>query len=132
MVKNRNCQEQRDDQKWLYELQKLLEEYDRIFLIPEESGLEKYTVAHMLKIGVRKNKMDGILIFSSKEEYGDLGFAFKKITREFQNNLYQLYHMYEFSERFQLISKGKNIGGLWNLVDTDLLSWDEMTEALFI
>ena len=37
MVKNRNCQEQRDDQKWLYELQKLLEEYDRIFLIPEES-----------------------------------------------------------------------------------------------
>ena len=40
--------------------------------------------------------------------------------------------MYEFSERFQLISKGKNIGGLWNLVDTDLLSWDEMTEALFI
>lgn len=132
MVKNRNCQEQRDDQKWLYELQKLLEEYDRIFLIPEESGLEKSTVVHMLKIGARKNKMDRILIFSSKEEYGDLGFAFKKITREFQNNLYQLYHMYEFSERFQIISKEKNIGGLWNLVDTDLLSWDEMTEALFI
>lgn len=46
--------------------------------------------------------------------------------------LIKLYHLYEFSDKFRLLSNNENYGGIINLLNTGVLTEDEMYEALFV
>ena len=55
---------------------------------------------------------------------------FISISEEAYIELRQLYLIYEFSDKFRMISTDGNYGTLWNYVKTGLLTPEEAVEAL--
>lgn len=53
-----------------------------------------------------------------------------EIADDKAKSLFDFYHIYEFSDRFQIISREERYGSLFQLVDTGLLTLDEMAKAL--
>lgn len=53
----------------------------------------------------------------------------KEVSRKEMREILELYYMYEFSDRVQIISSGHRFGTLLNYVDTGLLTFDEAIEA---
>lgn len=52
-------------------------------------------------------------------------------TEEERQYLLKLYFLYEFSDRFQVISDDTPYGNIFNLVKTGLLTAEEAAQALF-
>lgn len=58
------------------------------------------------------------------------GIAFRKLSEEKETALAELYGTYEFSDRFRRLSRSALYGGLWNYVETGLLTPEEAANAL--
>ncbi|HBA50116.1 MAG TPA: hypothetical protein DCZ91_20450 [Lachnospiraceae bacterium] len=136
---------------WLSELKSNIEVYDRIFLVREdEQEAEKLLDAFLKSRALRKTKFK-VLVLSAmtyknwgqelmqkmpslaigENGIGTGGMAeYKQITEENARFLLSLYHMYEFSDRFRLISTREICGSLFQLADTGLLSREEVWEAM--
>ena len=63
----------------------------------------------------------------NEEEYLAI---FRKITGKDALNLSRLYRMYEFSDRFFILSPDKTFGGIFNFLETGLLDRGEVFRAL--
>ena len=109
------------------QLERDLKEYEKIFLA---TGL----MAHVAREhGISLETEDRILILSSDETGGASSptVSFRKITAEEEKDLIRLYHTYEFSDRFRLITDTDVCGNLWNYVRTGVLARDEALRAMF-
>lgn len=119
-------------QELLLLLENWLVFYDRIFLIPGEDGKVGAFASGILHAGAGKVEEGRVLILSAALTEAVTGFTYKQITEEEQEQLLQLYRMYEFSDRFSIISRESTYGSLFNLVEAGLLDMEEAAEALFV
>ena len=106
----------------LSQTEKDLEQFDRILLIKDTCEMP-FPAAMDVK---------NILILSSGEIPLDSNrrIAYRKITAEQQAELLRIYHMYEFSDRFRVVSWDSRFGSIWNYVDAGILTEQEALEAL--
>lgn len=54
---------------------------------------------------------------------------YRKITQEEYESIYEIYSMYEFSDRIQIISQNSQYASMLNYIKTGILTMEEMFEA---
>lgn len=121
------------DRNLLQQLELDLEKFDKIFLVLEKSELLDDILGLLGDLEVVKEKRQRILaLASSKSRIGKgTSVIYRQITEDESKQLCRLYSMYEFTDRFQVISDGTMLyGSLFQLVNTGLLSLREFVEAL--
>ena len=106
----------------LTEVEKDLEQFDRILLIMDTS------IGSFPAVADAKN----ILVLSTNPVSleGNMQITYRQITEEQQAELLKIYHMYEFSDRFSVVSRDSRFGSLWNYVDAGILTEQEALEVL--
>lgn len=117
-----------DEQRLIDELQDMLKTYDKIFLV--KCADEEYIYSKLRDSKVIKSEKQKILILSTSNPKEFPGVYYRKISDDDSEFYYRLYHMYEFSDRFQVLSNEVCFGNLFNFVNLGLLSFDEMFRAL--
>lgn len=121
------------DGEILCQLESDIETFDRIFLILEKQKLVDDVLRLLCDTEAAKEKKQEILVLSSQKGWTeeDTSVVYRQITEYESKQLCRLYSMYEFSDRFQIISgKTTLYGNLFQLVDTGLLSLRESVSAL--
>lgn len=107
-----------------------LEKFDMIFLFlgsKNERLLKAFCESDMLREIDKK-----ILILSTvniEDNFYGL-YEYRRISEEEQGFLEQLYRMYDFSNRFQIISDDPQYGGLLNYVKTGIMTIEEVFQVL--
>ena len=114
----------------LLELQSIIEIYDKVILILFEENEAMDIMAKFEHSNAMKQTEKNILILSTAEWNGTSNFTYKRIARRESSELRNLYYMYEFSDKFQVLSNPNNFGTLFNFCDTGLLSLEEALEAI--
>ncbi len=117
--------------KLLRQLEEWLAVYDHIFLVPDKTVEEDISVSGILRAGAGKTGDRKFLLLSASLITESVGFTYRQLMEEEQEQFLRLYYMYEFSDRFSVISRESAYGGLFHLVETGLLSMDEAAQALF-
>ena len=107
-----------------------LEKFDMIFLFlgsKNEWLLKAFCESDMLREADKK-----ILILSTVNMDDNLygRYEYRRISEEEQASLEQLYRMYDFSNRFQIISDDPQYGGLLNYVKTGIMTIEEVFQVL--
>lgn len=77
-----------------------------------------------------KGKFENNLILSAMEDKVINQSDWIFLEKDICNALCRLYHTYEFSNKFKLLSADSNYGSIWNYVKTGLLSPEEVISAL--
>ena len=104
-------------------LQSDLEKYDRVILIHDRqrSGLcPDFCSSRAVKMSPYK-----ILVLSVEERAAEGDLSYRQITEEEADRLYKLYHMYEFSDRFRVLSRETSHGSLFDYVELGILDMEE-------
>lgn len=123
----------KDGGKILRQLESDLKKYDKIFLVLEEQKLLDDILRLLCDSGAVKGIKQEILVLASlKRRIGkDTLVMYRQITEDESKQLCRLYSMYEFSDRFQILSSETLLyGSLFQLVDAGLLSLRESVSAL--
>lgn len=120
------------EQELIAKLESDMERYDRIVLVCGRDVLLSRT-AELLCHLQEENPQEKRLLLLSPDvpcEAGENGIPVQRISHAETQMLCRLYDMYEFSDRFHILSREEQYGGLLNFVDTGLLSAEEMLDAL--
>lgn len=123
----------KDRGKLLCQLESDLKKYDKIFLVLEERKLLDDILRLLCDSGAMEGKKQKILVLASlKRQTGkDTLVMYRQISEDESKQLCRLYSMYEFSDRFQILSGETMLyGSLFQLVDMGLLSLRESVSAL--
>lgn len=106
----------------LMEIEKDLERFDRILLIAD-GCIEAFPVVMDAKT---------VLVLSVGEVSLESNpqITYRQITTEQETELIKTYHMYEFSDRFRVVSRDSRFGSIWNYVDAGILTEQEALEAI--
>lgn len=123
----------KDREKLLYQLEFDLKKFDKIFLVFEGQRLLDDFLGVLCEPEVMEKKNQKILVLSSSKRRAgkDTPVIYRQITEEESKQLCRLYSMYEFSDRFQVVSGETMLyGSLFQLVDAGLLSLRESVSAL--
>ncbi len=110
----------------LKDLETDLEEYNEIFLVSGTEEFQDKIVDSLFE--TRNKKHDKILVLASleKKPVEKTAVVYRQIGEEAANYLCGLYYMYEFSNRFHLISKMNICGSLFCLEDTGVIKFEEV------
>ena len=109
-------------------LEEWLEKYDRIWLWSKETEEDSRQFFRFLVSDVaRKNKKRILILSELMEKISETdSITVKNLTEEEFGQVEEIYFMYEFSDRIQRISGSVQYGSMQNLVDTGLLTEEEM------
>lgn len=118
-----------DARKILQKLMSDVQKYNRIFLILDNEQLKDKLSIICSLLDKTENKNILILSVFKNPVYFHSLITYRQITEKEAEYLCYLYHMYEFSNRFFLISKETQYGELFNFVDTGLINPEEAWEA---
>ena len=106
----------------LMEIEKDLERFDRILLITD-------MCVGSFPVGM--NAKNILILSVGTVSLGSAPqIAYRQITAEQQSELLKVYHMYEFSDRFRVVSRDSRFGSIWNYVDAGILTEREALEAI--
>lgn len=116
----------------LAKLEEDLKEYEKIFLVPDDEETVDGLLDELLNSrNIKAAKQKVLVLYSGRQKIGiDTSIVQRVISREETEALCRLYFMYEFSNRFQIISRTETYGDVFRLVDTGLLTFEEAIEAL--
>lgn len=116
----------------LMKLEDDLKKYEKIFLILDnEETVDKLLDKLFNSMRIKAKKQRVLILYSGKQKIGiDESVVQRVISREETEALCRLYFMYEFSNRFQVISRTETYGDVFQLVDTGLITLEEAIEAL--
>lgn len=114
----------------LQALQAMLDQYDRAVLVPDVEGASLNLLNQFCASEAIRRTRKRVLILSTADRPDGTGFSYQKLTNRDAKRLQRLYELYEFSDRFQILSQDRRFGGLFNLLDTGLLNTEELFTAL--
>lgn len=122
----------KNEKEILEELISDITTYNKIFLILNHNQLKDEWLMIDSFLERIKDKNQTILILSVFKIPICIAscITYRQITKEEENYLKHLYYMYEFSDRFFVLSKEHQYGQLFNFVDTGLLKPEEVWEVL--
>ncbi len=109
----------------MIKVKELLEAYDQVFMV-----MESHTARLMFEISKRRAFKRRLLVLSTLAFIGHTSIKFAKIEADEALKLQRNYYLYEFSDRFQVVSKEDQFGTLYQYVETGILTDVEMVEAL--
>lgn len=117
------------------QLQQDLTVYGKIALIPGDfvaDAMFARTSGHLTDTASADTKQErALLILSSAEIPGRYkNVECRQITEKEERELTDLYYTYEFSDRFCLLDCPAQYGGLFNYVETGMLSGDEAISCM--
>lgn len=115
----------------LAKLEKDLEHYDRIVLITVGNQEYRDLLIQFCNSDMLKNCMKKILVLSDENLAEGKRYSCRKLSCQTIRQLKELYFMYEFSDRFQLLSREESFGGILDFVDAGILTKEEAIRALF-
>lgn len=100
-----------------------------LVLIVDKYEIEKL----MIRLKNPKIKTKKILILSNVDiSFTDSFYTYRRISDEERDTIMRIYYMYDFSDRFQIISDNPQYGGLLNYVKTGFMTWEDIFEILFV
>lgn len=119
--------EMTDSDCLVLQLQHMLDSYDRILLVQEkEEFLKCLENARIVDAG----NLLLLVPYIFKRDFEKFGFNQQFLTLEEMEEISQLYYMYDFSNRFSVISDNSIYGNIFDLVKNGLLSYEETLEAI--
>lgn len=123
----------KESEKVLRQMESDLEKFDRIFLVLGKQKLLDDISGLLCDSKTVKEKGQKILALALSKGWiqRDISVTYRQITEAEARELCRLYCMYEFSDRFQIISEETMLyGSIFQLVDAGLLSHRESVAAL--
>ena len=111
-------------------LENSLGEYDRIILVINDRASGNDLLSRLLGSEAIKKSVKKIMIMSCENREEEGNYTYFQISRQEEKWLNELYRMYEFSDRFQILSYGGNYGNIFNYVETGLMTMEEVFEAV--
>ncbi len=123
----------KDNGRILGQLESDIEKFDKIFLVLEEQKLLDDILGLLCDSEAVKEKGQKILVLALPERWikKSTSVIYRQIMEGEAKELCRLYSIYEFSDRFQIISDETMLyGSLFQLVHTGLLSLRESVAAL--
>lgn len=129
------------------ELEADIKAYDHVFLVRGKDPLVNKIATLLRRLEYVGNPRGTRLVLFSQETSPEAGndlshclvhrpgsdksrISERKISTAEADMLCRLYGMYEFSDRFHVLSRGTSFGGLLNYIDTGLLGEEEALKAL--
>lgn len=111
------------------DISEYLKKYDRILLLID------IDITSFCKSEALKNTTKKVLILSNADidhtnHMNHSNCAYRRLTGEELEALQRMYNMYEFSDRFQVLSDSPQYGGLLNYVKTGLMTEEDVFQAL--
>lgn len=112
----------------------MLETYSLVLFVQESAWFRERV--GKLSLSEDKNLLNisgKVLLLSTnswQSEAEQWGLEQKVITEEEVEEICSLYYLYEFSNRFRIVSRENNYGSVFNLVDSGLLTYEEAFEAI--
>lgn len=111
-------------------LESNLNKYDRIILIINDSIGENNLFSEFINSEAIKKSTKKIMIMSSEDGKESENYAYYRLSEVEEEQLVKLYLMYEFSDRFQILSYDSNFGNIFNYVKTGIMTAEEAFEAI--
>lgn len=112
-------------------IEKKLLSFDRIFLIVEcEDGKgnesNSLTAKFLGSIADMEIKKNIAVLSTITISMLPNNVVYQKISKKEQKELLEFYYLYEFSDRFRILSRGKQYGTIFHYVDAGILTLDEV------
>lgn len=109
-----------------------LKKFDNILMIVDDDGdAEGLSQAFCESEALEKTSKKILILSTADIALGGHGSCeYHKLTDEEQGAMLQLYAMYDFSDRFQVLSDNPQYGGLLNYVKTGLMTMEEVFRAI--
>lgn len=114
-------------------LQYALATYDKILFIQDAEDFGKCLESvKAVKDGRLNISPDKKVLLLVKDPYPAccMEFAQMVLTEEEWETIYCLYYMYEFSNRFRMVTKDAMYGNIFELVKNGLITYEEALEAI--
>ena len=111
-------------------IEKDLNEYKKVILVID--GIlkdENYT--EKICSFLNMNNLSGDVKVYSKEKIKILYPSFTGVSENEQKEILDLYHTYQFSDRFEVFGKSENFGNILNYLEADIMNIREIMEAYF-
>lgn len=109
-----------------------LKKFDSVLMIVDGDGDAEGLSQIFCKSKALEKTSKKVLILSAADIAlaGHDGCEYRRINDEDQSAILQLYAMYDFSNRFQVLSDNSQYGGLLNYVKTGLMTIEEVFRAI--
>ncbi len=108
-------------------MQSIIRAYEKVLFLPYASS-EIVSMFRDYSKGCLKNKI--LLLMKEEADCGLNDIYCMYLNRHEYIDLKNLYHTYEFSNKFSISSEDSNFGKIWNYVKTGLLTPEEALAAL--
>lgn len=110
------------------EIEKNIEQYDRILIFDSNSKNIEELLKQFLKSKALHNTDKKVLIYGYSENVRKE--QYRVITRSEYNDIIDLYYLYEFSDKIKVISDSAQYASMLNYLSNDIISQEEYFEAL--
>ena len=109
---------------------KWLEKYDRVFLVKDGDDCCENLTALFCEFLYSCEKKENILVLSSTLPLRFFSVNAIKIDSLMEEKIIKLFHLYSFSDKFQLLAESDNQGSIFNFVRRGQLSMENVFLAL--
>lgn len=110
------------------EIKKNIEQYDSILIFDSRNKSIENLMKQFLKSKVLHKTDKKVIIYGYLENIQN--DQYRVITKSEYEDSINLYHMYEFSDKFKVISDSAQYGSMLNYLTTGIISQEEYFEAL--
>ena len=117
----------------LIEIEQDIEQYDLILLIVGEFSkgenlAEKVCQSEAIRSTKRNIKIMSMFDISKKMD----NITYRKLTEEEQEDLINLYFLYDFSDKFRFFSSKELYGSILNYIKTGYLTFEEVCTSMLL
>lgn len=107
-------------------IEQIIQTYDKVVLLEKSSKDFDWNVLENMSI-----TNPHILILSTKQlNVKEKQIGFKQINKKMEQELCDLYHIYEFADNFILLEKKSTVATIFNYVQTAILTPEEAWNVL--
>lgn len=117
--------------KFVEDISRDLEKFDRILLLSGNKSEELLKTFFESDVLRERNRKILILSTLNRLDTQNGTCEYHRISKEEQEILISLYNMYDFSDRFLLISDNPQYGSLLNYVKTGIMTMEEVFRVVF-
>ena len=110
------------------EIEKNIEKYDSILIFDSHNKSIENLLMQFTKSKALHNIEKKVIIYGYLEDVQN--DQYRVITKSEYEDSVNLYHMYEFSDKFKVISDSIQYGSMLNYLSTGVISQEEYFEAL--
>lgn len=104
-----------------------IEQYDRVIWIENDCDIADKLMEYWSMIQSPFNEKECIILYAGKKSFINNNICeCREISDKEKEELQQLYYLFDFSDKFFVISERETHGHLSNYLDTGLLSMEEI------